>query len=243
MSLLVVGSARSSGATTLAMALAASLDHAVLVEADPDGGVLALRYRLAREPGLMSLAAARDLDAESVFDHAQRLAGGLAVVPGPEAPERATHLLRTAGGRLARMLAGVEGVDLVLDAGRLSPSSPALCFIPVATTTVVVARPCPEDLVAAADRVAALSTTGAEIGLVLVGSGPYSPAEVSAQLGCVVIGTIADDARTARTLAEGGRAKALSRSALVRSAASLASHLKATSRPALHPQPRQEAVV
>lgn len=243
MSLFVVGSARSSGATTLALALAASLEHAVLVEADPDGGVLALRYGLAREPGMVSLAAARDVRADTILDHAQRVLGGLPAVPGPETPERATHLLRTAGSRLARMLAGVNDTDVVIDAGRLSPSSPALCFVPLATTTLVVARPVPEDLVAAADRVSALSAAGGQVGLVLVGAGPYSPAEVTSQLGCAVIGAVADDARSARALAEGGRAKILSRSALARSSTALAGQLRAAAASARHPQTTQEALV
>src|SRR3546814_11443072 len=50
MTLLVFGSARSSpGATTAALAVSSWIDRSVVVEADPDGGVVAVRYGLARE--------------------------------------------------------------------------------------------------------------------------------------------------------------------------------------------------
>jgi len=222
MTAIVVGSVRSSGATTLAMTLAGVLDGAVLVEADADGGVLALRYGLSREPGLVSLAASRQPPREVILDHAQRLPGGMAVVVGPESAERATQLLRSAGQRLASLLAGAHDIDLVVDLGRLSPSSPGTALASAAPLALVVVRPRAEELVAGAERVAAL---GDGAGLVLVGSGPYSAADVTNQLGCRVIGTVADDPRGARALAEGGSSRALTRSALVRSVRTLAAGL------------------
>lgn len=219
MTAIAVGSVRSGGATTLAMTLAGVLDDAVLVEADADGGVLALRYGLSREPGLVSLAASRQPPGDVILDHAQRLPGGMAVVVGPESPERASQLLRSASQRIAGLLAGASSIDLVFDLGRLSPSSPGTVLAAGAQVALVVARPRAEELVAAAERVAAL---GEGAGLVLIGSGPYSAAEVTNQLGCRVVGTIADDPRAARALAEGGSARALARSALVRSVRTLA---------------------
>lgn len=225
--MIVVGSVRSSGATTLAMALAGWLERALLVEADPDGGVLALRYGLSREPGLVSLAAARQLSAEGVFAHAQSLPGGLAAAPAPESPERVDHLLRTTGARLGSLLGGLAGVAVVVDAGRLGPSSPASCLVPAATATVLVARPRAEELVAGAERVAALAAMGAKVAMVLVGSGPYRADEVVTHLRCPVFGTIADDPAAARALVEGGSGKAVARSALARSARVLAASLVA----------------
>ncbi|MBW3642406.1 MAG: hypothetical protein KY447_05775 [Actinobacteria bacterium] len=225
--MIVVGSVRSSGATTLAMALAGWLERALLVEADPDGGVLALRYGLSREPGLVTLAAARQLSAEGVFAHAQPLPGGLVAVPAPESPERVSHLLHTTGARLGSLLAGLAGVAVVVDAGRLGPSSPASCLVPAAAATVLVARPRAEELVAGAERVGALAAMGARVGMVLVGSGPYRAEEVATHLRCPVLGTIADDPAAARTLAQGGSGKALARSALARSARALAASLVA----------------
>ena len=54
----------------------------------------------------MSLAASRQPPGDVVLDHAQRLPGGMAVVVGPESPERATQLLRSAGHRIAGLLSG-----------------------------------------------------------------------------------------------------------------------------------------
>lgn len=221
MTAIAVGSVRSGGATTLAMTLAGVLDGAVLVEADADGGVLALRYGLSREPGLVSLAASRQPPGDVILDHAQRLPGGMAVVVGPESPERASQLLRSASQRIAGLL-GASSIDLVFDLGRLSPSSPGTVLAAGAQVALVVARPRAEELVAAAERVAAL---GEGAGLVLIGSGPYSAAEVTNQLGCRVVGTIADDPRGARALAEGGSARTLARSGLVRSVRTLAASL------------------
>lgn len=217
--MIVVGSVRSGGATTLALALAAHLD-AVVIEADPDGGVLALRYGLGREPGLASLAVARP--PVEMADHAQRLPGGLAVLVAPESPERTTQLLTMAGDRLASILAGDGTRPVVVDAGRLGPTSPALCLARAAAAVLVVARPTAEHLLAAAERVATLGPTAR---LVLVGSGPYRAHDVAAQLDCPALGTIADDARAARALAGGGGRSALARSALARSVATLAATL------------------
>ena len=61
--------------------------------------------------------------------------------------------------------------------------------------------------------------------MVLVGAGPYSADDVTKQLGCRVYGTIADDPKGARALAEGGSSRALARSALVRSVRTLAATL------------------
>lgn len=220
--MIAIGSVRSGGATTLALALAACLERAVLVEADADGGVLALRYGLSREPGLLTLAASRQIAGEAVLEHAQRLPGGLAVVVAPESPERATQVLRTASLRLAALLRGPLSLPIVVDAGRLSPSSPALPLVEAASVVMVAARPRADELVAGAERVASL---GERAGLVLVGSGPYRAQDVAAQLGCPVLGSVADDARAARTLADGGSATVLARSSLVRSVRTLASSL------------------
>lgn len=227
MSLIVIGSTRSSGATTVAMALAAWLDGAVLVEADPDGGVLALRYGLSREPGLLTLAAAREVDRHSLLDHAQPLPGGLPVVVAPESPERSASLLRTAGARVASLLARLDN-HTVVDAGRLATTSPAAPFAPQASALLLVTRPRADELVAAAERLAALAAvTGGVAALVLAGAGPYSADDVTTQLHCPVLGTIAEDPRAARALAQGGSAKTLARSALARSARTVAKTLLA----------------
>lgn len=228
MTAIAVGSVRSGGATTLALTLAAVLEDAVLMEADPDGGVLALRYGLGREPGLMSLAASRQPPGDVLLDHAQQLPGGIAVVVAPESPERATQLLRSAGQRLAGVFSGGSATDLVVDLGRLTPSAPTIAIATAAPVVLVVTRPRAEELVAAAERVAVLGESAA---LVLVGSGAYSATDVESQLGCRVVGTVAGEPRAARVLADGGSFRALGRSALVRSVRTLVGSLLHEDRP------------
>jgi hypothetical protein len=227
-SLVVVGSARGApGATTLAVALTAWLERAVLVEADPDGGVLAVRHGLGREPGLVTLAAGRAPAGEALLDHAQRLPGGLAVVVAPESAERATHLWRTAGPALVRGLGADHGFPVVVDVGRLAPVSPALGLVPVASLVVVAARPSADQLLAATDRARALATLNERVALVLVGEGPYSARDVSGELGCEVLATVAHDPRAAGALAGAGGTRHLARSALLRSARGLAEEIAA----------------
>lgn len=241
MTLLVFGSARSSpGATTAALAVSSWIGDSVVVEADPDGGVLAVRYGLAREPGLVTLAASRSLGEEGLLGHAQTLPGGTPVVVAPESAERTTNIWRVSGSGLVAMLGSVSEHVVVVDGGRLGPTSPSLSLLPHASVVAVVARPEPDQLLAAADRIEAISALGARAALVLVGDRPYTAAEVTAQLGCDVLGVIADDRGGANALTDGGSTRSVRRSMLMRSARGLAEHVTAIAHP--HVQPRAEVV-
>jgi hypothetical protein len=63
------------------------------------------------------------------------------------------------------------------------------------------------------------------VGLVLVGSRPHGPEEITRQLGVRVLGVVADDPRAAAALRDGGSARGLRRSLLVRSVQSLVDDL------------------
>lgn len=226
MTLVLVGSARGApGATTLAVTVAAWLERAVLVEADPDGGVLAVRHRLGREPGLVTLAAGQPSAGERLLDHAQRLRGGLPVVVSPESAERAAHLWRTAGTTVVGILSADHDAPVVVDVGRLRPASPALALAPAASLVIVATRPTADELLAAADRARAIGRLNEHVSIALVGEGPYSTSDVAGELGCDVIGTIAHDLRAADALAGGGSTRQLVRSALLRSARGLAEEI------------------
>ena len=227
MSLVAFASARAApGVTTVSLAVSAWLERGVLVEADPDGGVLAVRHRLGREPGLISIAAGHLGATETLLDHAQRLPGGLPVVVAPESAERATHLWRTAGSALVRALAAQEELDVVVDAGRLGLTSPALALVPHASLVIVVVRPTAEQLIAAADRVRSLGGLNRHVAVALVGDGPYSARDVTDELGCDVVGVVAHDPRAAEALSAGSSGgRGLARSALMRSARALAEQI------------------
>ena len=220
------------GATSLALAVAAAWPTAeprrkVLLEADPAGGVLALRLGLAEDPGLVSLAAAarHGLDRGELWDHAQALPGGLAVVPGPSSIAVASQLLATSAGGLGGWLAGLSDIDVIADAGRLAPSSESTALVRASDLVVMVAAPVADQLHPGAQQLSGLRTRGTEVGWSLVGRGPYEPAAVEDAYGIPVLGTIPDDARGASMLFSASTARKLSRTPLVRAATTLAEHL------------------
>lgn len=222
MTVLVVGSLHGSpGATTVAVALAACHPDGIVVEADCDGGVLAARLGLAREPGVVTLAADRDAGAGGgLAHHAQHAPVGVPVVVGPESSDHATWLWRSTGQQLAEAATGHSGA-VVVDAGRLSPSSPLSALVSHASLTVIVARPRADELAVVAAKLTAHEGPRRP-SVVLVGDRPYSDAEVAAELGCDVLGVIAHDERAVATLWDGGSRRSLARSAFARSIQSLA---------------------
>lgn len=219
MTAVLVGSVHGApGATTTAVGLASCLRGAVVVEADCAGGVLAVRFGLPREPGIVTLAADRQPGARVLAAHAQTVPGGLPVVVGPESPQHVSWLWRTAGDVLAAAVARHEGV-VVVDVGRFGPENPVTSLFPDAPALLVV-RPRADELAVAAAQLA--SSTARRPVVVLVGERPYSAAEVAAEFGCDVLGVVADDPRGAATLWEGGSPRRLARSAFARSVRTLA---------------------
>jgi len=139
----------SPGVTTAALTMAAVWPRrALLAELDPSGGDVALRLRGARgvplspETGLISLAVGvrRGAQPQQVFEHVQRLDGGLEVIVGLAAAEQAGGL---AGmwAPVGELLDRVPGVDVVADCGRLYPGSPAAEVLPHASAIVLITRP------------------------------------------------------------------------------------------------------
>lgn len=241
MSLIVFGSQKGSpGATLTALAVAAAWPttpgrRKLFLEADPDGGVIAVRYRLGREPGLLSLAAAgrHGINRGDLWSHTQEIPGGLPVVVAPDRPDQATAALTTSGATLGPWLQSLPDVDVIADVGRFSPSSPAQTFAATADLVVMVARPNAEQIQPGAERLKALQMRTPNVGWCLIGSKPYSAEEIEAVHGIQVLGSIADDPRGANALETGASPVRVRRSALVRSAATFAASLAQW----LHPEP------
>lgn len=234
MALIVFGSQKGSpGASLTALAVAAAWPKrdgrkVVLLEADPDGGVLAVRYGLGREPGLLTLAASgrHGTNRDGLWSHTQQLPGGLPVVVAPDRPGQASAALHTAGDTLGRWLQSLTDVDVVADVGRLSPYSPALSFTSAADMIMMVARPDAEQIQPAAERIKALRAMNESTGWCLIGTKPHTPAEIAEVHRIPVFGEIAHDTRGAHALERGGSPSRVRRSALVRSAADLASSIE-----------------
>ena len=219
----------SPGATMSALAVAAAWPHLagrrkLLVEADPDGGVLATRYGLGREPGLLSLVGAgrQGMSSDGLWNHTQRLPGGLPVVVAPDRPEQTTAALTASGSVLGEWLQNLTDVDVIADVGRLGVSSPAIQFATAADLLLMVARPTADQIQPAAERLDTLSRSTKHVGWCLIGTKPYSSDEIEAVHGIRVVGTLADDPKGATALETGTSQHRRARSPLVRSAVSLA---------------------
>jgi hypothetical protein len=227
------GSAKDGAVTTTLLAVAAAWPaerEVVVLELDPAGGDIAVRYGLATEPGLVSLAAAarREPSPETLREHVQRLPGGLPVIVAPTSAEQAQAALRVLAERFEHVLRTDSGIDVLADCGRLGPVSPAEPVARGAAVTLLVARPTASEVAHLRGRVDALRSAHCQVGLLLIGGRPYGPDEVSAVLGVPVLGVLADDPNGARLL--GGRAsgpRALRRSPLMTSAADVAARVAA----------------
>ena len=211
------------GVTTTALMLASALPDAVLVEADLDGGVLAVRYGLGREPGLTTLAASSPDDAEGWRAHAQS-AGGVPVLVEPDVPEACASLWRTAGERITETLVAANGI-VVVDAGRLRSRVP---IVAVSDLLAVLVCPVAEQLVLLAQRLPTLrQAVRGQVAAVLVGNGPYRTADVEAALDVPVLGSLPDDPNAAETLRSGGPQAQIVRSRLARDVTALGAHVHA----------------
>jgi hypothetical protein len=216
--LVVIGSVRGApGVTTASLLIAGAIERSLLVEADVSGGVLAARYGLGREPGLTTLAAEPSA-AHRWQEHAQS-AGGVAVLVGPDAPDAAEALWRSAGLRLGTALTGCEADLVVADLGRLGRHSPLMGG---ADLIALVARPTIEQLVTLSHHVPRLrGISRARIGIVLTGRGPYRSEDVADALQVEVLGELPDDPAAADALS-GARSSGWSRSRLARASIGLA---------------------
>jgi hypothetical protein len=236
----------SPGVTTAALSLAAVWPRrALLAELDPSGGDIALRLRgpggvpLSPETGLLSLAVGvrRGAAPQQVFEHVQRLGGGLEVILGLAAGEQATGL---AGlwSPISMLLERVPEVDVIADCGRLYHGSPATDVVVHASAVVLVTRPAVDAVAHLRSRAAAVvselnsrSTVAPPVFVVVV-TGPRdtrSAPEIQlvlrqAQIKATVIGRIALDPRAAGMLA-GEWVGRLDRSLLIRSAREVAARL------------------
>lgn len=139
------------GVTTACLALALAWPRPVLLaECDPAGADLPWWVGgqdgrpLVQTTGLVSLAtSSRGLAGghRQVWDHVQRLDGGLPVLVGPAGPEQAEAM----GGTwttIASLLAGLDDADVVADCGRvLTRASPVAPVLQHADLVVLVTRP------------------------------------------------------------------------------------------------------
>ncbi|MGW4115277.1 chromosome partitioning protein [Actinosynnema sp. NPDC004786] len=200
----------SPGATTLAVALAARWPapaRALVVETDPSGGDLGLRFSLFSTPGLVSLAAAarRGGDADLVWGHIQQLPGGLAVIAAPPDADQACAALAAlapdppGGLGVLRAAANQPGTVVIADCGRVDPGSPALPIVRSSDAVVLLSRAHADDLAHLPRRLPVVGGWSPNPMLLLVGEG-YATAEVARELGVPPLGRVPDDPNGAAVL-------------------------------------------
>ena len=229
MGVVALGSVRSCGVTTVALALAATWTsdrEVLLVEADLAGGTLAASAGWSPEPGLVSLAAAarRGGDPTMVWDHCHHLPGGAAVLAGPALADQARSALGMLGAVMARL--DELDADVLVDCGRLDPASAAFATWEHAGRRVLVGRPHLPDLQALATWFDARAVDVGQVGLVMVGDGQYSDAEIAETLGSEVLARVPWDQRAADALvALPASARELRLAPLVRTVRTLSDHL------------------
>jgi len=204
----------SPGVTTTVTALAATWPRdrdLVVAELDPAGGDLGVRFDLATEPGLVTLAAAgrRELDCSTFVGPTPPLPfagpsvaddGSVGtvrrVLVGPVAADQSGAALAALRGGLPGVLSSLNA-DVLVDCGRLDPSSAAHDVVTEADLLVVVARPVVSQVHHLAARLSALRPKA--LSLLLVGDRPYSVAEVADAVGASPLGTLPVDDRSNTT--------------------------------------------
>lgn len=224
MTLIALASVKGSpGVTTAATALAACWPEGrqvLLVEADPFGGDLAPRYAMVPTGGLSSLfaAARRTLAPEDVWDHVDRLPGGLPVLFGLGGMHQAIANEK-AWPIVADALCALDA-DVVADVGRLLPNLGGGVRDVVARADALVVL-CSSTLEAIVHLREALPGLAAELrgrGLLVVptGAAQFSAADIGRTLAVEVLPPLPDDQRAAAALANRRSVKRLERTRLLR---------------------------
>jgi MinD-like ATPase involved in chromosome partitioning or flagellar assembly len=212
------------GVTTTALLLASTFSDAAVVEADLDGGVLAVRYGLGREPGLTTFAASGGEGGHDDWRAHAQDAGGVPVLVGPDASAASASLWRTAGERITDKLVAADGVAVV-DAGRLRSLVPV---VSASDLLAVLVCPIAEQLVALTHVLPTLQQTmRGRVAVVLVGDGPYRAADLEGPLDFTVLGELPDDRDAAEALRKGTASSTrLARSRLARGVTALGAEVR-----------------
>lgn len=218
----------SPGVTTAALALAMSwpASRPVLVaECDAAGGDVVGWLELAAAPSLSTLAAdaRHGLDERLLRDHCLTLTSTVSLLGASGAPEEvraALELLVRAG--LRDVLRGSVSTDVLVDLGRLDPTSPSAPLVEALDELWVTVRPEWAQLRHVGVRLRAWQSV-VPCRLLLVGDGPYRAQEVADALGVAVVGVLPIDEPAARALCGAGvTARRLDRSRLWRAASAIA---------------------
>jgi MinD-like ATPase involved in chromosome partitioning or flagellar assembly len=166
MALIAIASDKGApGVTTAALALAAVWPRPVLLaECDQAGGDLVYRFpavgggHLDPRRGVLSLAvvARRGMQPQQVWEHVQKLHGGLDVLAGVTNAEQGAGL-SLLWGPIGKALASLPQADVIADCGRLGADGPLYDLLAEATTVVLVTKVHVADVIRLRDRATAFA--------------------------------------------------------------------------------------
>lgn len=228
MTVITVASGRSAaGGTSVAVGLAMAWSrwklNPLLVEADPAGGVLGLRFGLNSRPSLLSLTteSRRSFSVEHLEHHSQ-MVGGAPTLIGVTDPLVASRTVGRAADIIAPELRRLPR-PVVIDMGRIDANSSALPFVDGADRVLLVSRATTAEVQAMLFQLRLLRDRGAEPELVIIGPGPNEPGEIADFAGAPLAGVLPLDPKVA-SIFVGGRYRRhqLKRAVLWRSVSSLA---------------------
>lgn len=232
MTIVALTSSRGSpGVTSLAVGVALSLTRSgarpLLIEADPAGGVLGLRFDLPREPSMATLAgeAGRgSSDGALLSNHTVELAG-FELLTAPFDGLITSWALNRSTNYLSEVLRSLDR-PVVVDLGRLDPASPALSLASIADAVVTVSRPTADEAQAMMFGVRTLRNHCDRLGLVTIGDRPFIPHEIADLASVPLFAVLPEDQRTSKAFLGGKHsARTLRRSLLWRSIDSLSAGL------------------
>ena len=243
MTVVALASTRSSpGVTSLTVGLAFVWQQLraepLLIEADPTGGVIGLRFNLSADPSLATLSSdlRRGYDPARVQNNTLDL-HGVRCLLAPVDPLHTSRVLERSAGVLAAELPSFRRPTLI-DIGRIWSGSPALPLAEIADNVLLVCRPRVDEVQSMLFGIRLLKSRHCRISLVLVGDRPHHPDEIADLAGVPLAAVIPDDRALAGALGGGIYSKRrFKRSLLWRSISSLGQVLLQAEQPVMAPQP------
>jgi hypothetical protein len=220
----LVSAKGSPGATTAAAALAAAATltgDTLLVELDPSGGDVQILTGVEGEPGTVLAAAElrRTVSASAVEAHVTAAPPEVPALLAPTAELMASSVIASVIDRWRPALREFGGT-VVVDAGRWDAAQPTARRATVGDLVAVVCRPSVASVEHARHAIDRLRAAARRpVVALVVGTKPYAPAEVAAQMEVPLGGALAWDPRGVGTLWSRGVSKSWGRTWLASSAA------------------------
>ncbi len=228
----LTSSRTSPGASSLAVGLGWAFLRrslsALVIEADAAGGVLGQRLSLSPQPSLLTLVREASLQlTEGLINQHVTNHNGVNYLLAPVDPVLAAKSVEQFG-RLLNESNLRPSVPTVLDLGRWSTADSWLHLARRVDRLLVVTSPRLEDVQSAKYAVARCHDLRLNVGLVVVGDEPFSPAEVAESVGTQLAAAIVHDPEAAAALRGGSFSEgAYQRSLLGRSIDGLATNVLA----------------